>query len=57
MALHSINNALALGIGQLHWDGGRDVALMVGSLLVIAAFTGAAGGAGARTRVAPAQEV
>jgi membrane protease YdiL (CAAX protease family) len=40
MALHSINNALALGISQLHWSGGEVVALIVGSLLVIAALTG-----------------
>ena len=40
MALHSINNALALGISQLHWSGGEVVALIVGSLLVIAAVTG-----------------
>jgi membrane protease YdiL (CAAX protease family) len=40
MALHSINNALALGVSQLHWNGGEVVALIVGSLLVIAAVTG-----------------
>jgi membrane protease YdiL (CAAX protease family) len=40
IALHSINNALALGVSQLHWSGGEVVALIVGSLLVIAAVTG-----------------
>jgi len=39
MALHSINNALALGISQLHWSGGEIVALIAGSLLVIGALT------------------
>ncbi len=40
MALHSLNNSLALAYGQLHWSAGEILALMVGSLLVIAAFTG-----------------
>jgi membrane protease YdiL (CAAX protease family) len=40
MALHSINNSLAMGLTQLHWAGGAIVALIVGSLLVIAALTG-----------------
>jgi membrane protease YdiL (CAAX protease family) len=40
MALHSINNSLALGISQLHWTAGEIVALIVGSLLVIGALTG-----------------
>jgi uncharacterized protein len=40
MALHSINNSLALGISQLHWDTGEILALMFGSLLVISAVTG-----------------
>jgi membrane protease YdiL (CAAX protease family) len=40
MALHSINNSLALGISQLHWNGGQIVALLVGSLCVIAGVTG-----------------
>jgi uncharacterized protein len=40
MALHSINNSLALGINQLHWNGGEVLALMAGSLLVIGALTG-----------------
>jgi membrane protease YdiL (CAAX protease family) len=39
MALHSINNSLAMGIGQLHWSTGEVLSLIVGSLLVIAALT------------------
>jgi membrane protease YdiL (CAAX protease family) len=40
MALHSFNNALALGVNQLHWSAGAILGLIVGSLLVIAAITG-----------------
>jgi membrane protease YdiL (CAAX protease family) len=40
MALHSVNNALALGINQLHWNVGQILALMAGALLVIAVLTG-----------------
>jgi membrane protease YdiL (CAAX protease family) len=40
MALHSVNNSLALGISQLHWTGGEILALMFGSLFVIAGITG-----------------
>jgi membrane protease YdiL (CAAX protease family) len=40
MALHSVNNSLALGISQLHWPGGEILALVVGGLLVIGALTG-----------------
>lgn len=40
IALHSVNNSLALGINELHWTGGEIIALLVGSLLVIAALTG-----------------
>jgi uncharacterized protein len=43
MALHSINNSLAMGIGQLHWATGEVLSLIVGSLLVIAAVTGPLG--------------
>jgi uncharacterized protein len=39
MALHSFNNSLALGVNQLNWSAGAIVALIVGSLLVIAAIT------------------
>ena len=40
MALHSINNAVALGVDQLHWTAGEIIALIFGSLMVIAALTG-----------------
>jgi len=40
MALHSLNNSLALGVNQLSWSAGEILALMVGSLLVFAAITG-----------------
>src|SRR5581483_4083875 len=39
MALHSFNNALALGIAQLHWNSSEIVGLIIGSLLVIGALT------------------
>jgi membrane protease YdiL (CAAX protease family) len=39
IALHSLNNALALGITQFHWGAGEIVALMAGSLAVIGALT------------------
>jgi membrane protease YdiL (CAAX protease family) len=39
MALHSINNSLAMGITQLHWATGEVLALIAGSLLVIATVT------------------
>ncbi len=40
IALHSINNSLALGINQLHWNAIEIVALAAGSLAVIGAATG-----------------
>jgi membrane protease YdiL (CAAX protease family) len=40
MALHSLNNSLALGINQLHWGGGGIVGLIAASVLAIAAITG-----------------
>ena len=40
IALHSINNSLALGVNQLHWNAGEIVALTVASLVVIGAATG-----------------
>jgi membrane protease YdiL (CAAX protease family) len=39
MALHALNNALALGITQFHWNGGEIVGLMAGSLVVIGLIT------------------
>ncbi len=41
MALHSINNSLALGLNQLGWRGPFEIGgLIVGSLLVIGVLTG-----------------
>jgi hypothetical protein len=40
MALHSINNSLALGINQLNWNAAEIGALMAGSVLAILALTG-----------------
>jgi membrane protease YdiL (CAAX protease family) len=39
MALHCINNSLALGINQLHWNALEILAMILGSLLVIGAAT------------------
>jgi CAAX protease family protein len=39
MALHSVNNSLALGITQLHWNGGDVLALAAGSVTLIGALT------------------
>jgi membrane protease YdiL (CAAX protease family) len=50
MALHSVNNSLALGVNQLHWNGLEIVGLMAGSIVVIAAITGPL----SRRRAAPA---
>jgi hypothetical protein len=40
MALHSANNALALGVNQLGWNAGEIGGLMLASWLVIAVITG-----------------
>jgi uncharacterized protein len=40
IGLHSINNSLALGVNQLHWNAGEILALILGSLVVIVAATG-----------------
>ena len=40
MALHAINNSLALGINELGWNAAEILGLVAGSLLVIAAITG-----------------
>jgi uncharacterized protein len=40
MALHSVNNCIALGVNELGWGAGRIVALCVGALLLIALVTG-----------------
>ena len=39
MALHSVNNSIALGYNELHWNGGEIIGLLAGSLAVIAAVT------------------
>jgi uncharacterized protein len=39
MALHSLNNALALGVTQFHWNGGQILLLMASSLAVIGVVT------------------
>jgi len=39
IALHSANNALALGINQLDWSAAAIIALLVGSLLAVGAVT------------------
>ncbi len=40
IALHSFNNALALGVNELHWSALGILGLMAGSWLVIAAMVG-----------------
>jgi hypothetical protein len=40
MALHCVNNSLALGVNQLNWGTGLIVLLTLGSLLTIALVTG-----------------
>lgn len=40
MALHSINNCIALGVNELSWNAGEIVGLTVGALTVIALVTG-----------------
>jgi membrane protease YdiL (CAAX protease family) len=39
MALHATNNALALGVNQLHWNAAEVLALILGANLVIATVT------------------
>jgi len=39
MALHSINNCIAMGVNEFHWSAGEIVALTVGALALIAAVT------------------
>jgi membrane protease YdiL (CAAX protease family) len=52
MALHSCNNCLALGVNQEHWGVGPIIALMFGSLAVIALCTGPLALRGARRAAA-----
>jgi uncharacterized protein len=39
MALHSVNNSIALGYNELHWTGGEILGLIAGSIAVIAVVT------------------
>jgi len=39
MALHSVNNSLALGVNELHWSAGGIVGLIFGGVAVIAVAT------------------
>jgi uncharacterized protein len=39
MALHSINNSLALGVNQVNWSAGEVFALVLGSIVLIGAIT------------------
>jgi membrane protease YdiL (CAAX protease family) len=39
IALHSLNNSLALGVTQFHWNGAEILGLMAASLAVIGALT------------------
>jgi len=39
MALHSINNSLALGVNQLSWNAGEIIGLIIAALAVIGAIT------------------
>ena len=39
MALHSINNSLALGVNQLNWNAGEILGLIVVALAVVGAIT------------------
>ncbi len=40
MALHSVNNCIALGVNEGHWNAAEIVALIIGSLALIALVTG-----------------
>jgi membrane protease YdiL (CAAX protease family) len=39
IALHSLNNSLALGIGQLNWNAPEVLGLVAGSVAVVLAIT------------------
>ena len=43
MALHSINNSLALGHNELHWNAAQIAGLAIAALIAIAAIAGPAG--------------
>jgi uncharacterized protein len=40
MALHSINNSIAMGVNEFHWNVGEILALTAGALALIAVVTG-----------------
>jgi membrane protease YdiL (CAAX protease family) len=52
IALHSFNNSLALGVGQLHWNAGEVAGLVAGSLVVVLALTLPLAGRGTRSATA-----
>ncbi len=52
MALHSVNNSLALGVSQEHWGAGAILGLMVAALAAIALLTGPLSRADAAGRLA-----
>jgi CAAX protease family protein len=43
IALHCINNSVALGVNQLSWNAGAILGLIVGALVVVAGLTGPIG--------------
>jgi membrane protease YdiL (CAAX protease family) len=51
IALHSINNSIALGVIQLHWNAAEIVGLIAASLAVLTALTGPLSGASASSEV------
>jgi membrane protease YdiL (CAAX protease family) len=53
MALHSANNALALGVSQLSWNAPQILGLMLGSWLLIAIVTAPLGARSPAVTVAP----
>ena len=53
MALHSANNALALGVSQLSWNAPQILGLMLGSWLLIAIVTAPLGARSPALTVAP----
>ncbi len=54
MALHSFNNALALGVNELHWSALGIIGLALGSWLIIAAAVGPLAPRAPATATAPA---
>jgi len=54
IALHALNNSLALGIGQLHWNAGEVTGLAAGSVVAVLAVTLPFAGPGRRRAAAAA---